>query len=115
MMNPILLITLSFLTGLFATKYWERWVVPVAMQKKKLVIVKDFHIHHSIIGLLMFVAATYSQKIDHTLTALALLGLGLGIIVQHTLSEKRFTFIDKVHDGYDPYACTAYNFGSRKK
>jgi hypothetical protein len=50
--------------------------------------IKGFRIHHSLFGLIIILVSLVISKYF-------LLALGLGIIVQHILVEKRFTIIDR--------------------
>lgn len=49
---------------------------------------RGYHIHHSMYGVLSFLLAPF------TVHSLFLIGFGLGIIIEHTLTE-RFVFIEK--------------------
>lgn len=83
-------IIFGFIVGFILTKFYE-WVYLILNKKlKKQIIVKlkGFHIHHSIYGLFFIGLSTGLKN-------LFLLGIGLGIIVQHTIFDKKFTFIDK--------------------
>jgi len=50
--------------------------------------VKGFHIHHSIFGVALIGVYLF-------VWVPILLGLGFGIIIQHTRHDKKFTIIDK--------------------
>ncbi len=49
-----------------------------------------YHFHHSLIGLLLLVIGFF--------TSILLLGVGLGIIVSHTISDRRLIFIEKINE-----------------
>ncbi|PIT97749.1 MAG: hypothetical protein COT71_04440 [Candidatus Andersenbacteria bacterium CG10_big_fil_rev_8_21_14_0_10_54_11] len=59
---------------------------------------RSIHVHHSIIGI-FFIAAGTVRIILHSPGNLFLIGLGLGVIVVHTLNDG-FVFIEKLeHQG----------------
>lgn len=55
---------------------------------------KGYHFHHSMYGLTSFLAAPIMISNHHALTTLILIGLGLGIIIEHTI-HCGFIFITK--------------------
>ncbi|MBU0666538.1 MAG: hypothetical protein ABIC91_01275 [Nanoarchaeota archaeon] len=57
-------------------------------KKHPVIVLKGYHIHHSIYGAIMLPLALI-------LSAPILLGAGAGIITRHTQAEKKFKFIEK--------------------
>ncbi len=53
-----------------------------------------YHVHHSTVGLLMVVLGLLLFT-SHAVAAFNSIGLGVGIIIMHTISSKRFVFIEK--------------------
>lgn len=47
-----------------------------------------YHVHHSTIGLLFILIGIFYYSAE-------LWGIGIGIIIMHTISSKRFVFIEK--------------------
>lgn len=64
--------------------------------KKSILVFKGYHLHHSLYGFISFFFALilYMLKISKVLQFF-FIGLGIGIILQHILTEK-FCFIEKV-------------------
>ena len=54
-----------------------------------------YHFHHSTYGLALFVSSGIMLLIGYDTAPLVLLGMGIGIIVMHTISDGRFVFIEK--------------------
>ena len=54
------------------TDRWKRWVI-----------IKNYHLHHSLIAIPLFIIALFTEKIITDV----LLGLSAGIIIQHTYKE----------------------------
>ena len=61
---------------------------------EKITTKKGYHFHHSIYGLTSFFAAPIMINRHHVLTTLMLIGLGLGIIIEHTI-QCGFVFLTK--------------------
>lgn len=97
-MNIILIILIGLISGWIATILFEL----VLKANKKLKhryyqhheILFGYHVHHSTYGLL-FIAAGLALYAKSALDALFCISLGIGIIVQHTLSDGRFIFLEK--------------------
>jgi len=53
------------------------------------------HIHHSTYGILFIVISIILFLINQKTSALFWLALGIGIIIIHTISDRRFIFIEK--------------------
>lgn len=98
-MEVVTLFLLSVVTGVFATFIFEL----VLQTNKKLrdryyrrhEVLFGFHVHHSTIGLLLVIASIPLLISDRQSTALTVIGVGLGIIIMHTISSKRFVFIER--------------------
>ncbi len=58
--------------------------------KELLLTIKGYHIHHSSLGLIPII-------LDIFFKTYYLIGFGVGIIIWHTISEKKFVFIDKIN------------------
>jgi len=86
-------IILGLIAGIIFTILYEL-IYKIIKKRRKgkelLLIVKGYHVHHSNIGLIPIV-------IDIFLRTYYLLGFGIGIIIWHTISEKRFVFVDKIN------------------
>ncbi len=54
-----------------------------------------YHVHHSTIGLLLIILGVLLFLLNQTAVALNSTGIGLGIIIMHTISSNRFVFIEK--------------------
>ncbi len=57
-------------------------------------LVFGYHIHHSVLGILSIVWGIYSL-FSKSGNPYFLIGLGLGIIVIHTIADKRLVFIER--------------------
>ena len=81
---------LGLLLGLIGTIIFEKGLKLVHRHIKEnpTVIIKGYHIHHSIIGLLLYAIYIFDQ-------IPILLGIGTGIIVQHTIHDGKFVIVDK--------------------
>ncbi len=84
------LLLLGIVLGYLVTVVYELAHVMLGkiLKEKPIVKIKDYHLHHSLYGLGMFVLFFF-------FTYAIILGSGIGIILRHTHSEKKFTFIDK--------------------
>lgn len=58
---------------------------------------KGYHVHHSMFGLTSFLVTPIMIDNHHVLTTVVLIGLGLGIILEHTI-QCGFIFITKAED-----------------
>jgi len=54
-----------------------------------------YHVHHSTVGLLVMGASVVLFLLDKEMSSLVSLGIGAGIIIMHTISSRRFVFIEK--------------------
>lgn len=92
--------TSAFSTGAFLSWFID-WAVNDKKKKNKWLVIKNWHIHHSVFGLL--IAATsglvpfiLGEKVKQHRKSIQelLLSLGLGVVAEHTASEG-FKFIEK--------------------
>jgi len=89
-MSIFLQILLGLLAGIAAASVYELGYRIIArLRKRKPVLrVSGFRIHHSVYGIIIAAVSLWLR--DYFL-----LSLGIGIIIQHILVEKRFTIIDR--------------------
>lgn len=81
---------LGIIVGCIFTVFYEFCFKQVHKKVKKEPIVrfKGLHLHHSLYGLIFLALFVIFYNFF-------LLGMGFGIIIRHTQTEKKFTFIDK--------------------
>ena len=58
-------------------------------------IIFGYHVHHSTYGLLTLALSIILLLQNQKLSALFAAGFSVGIIIMHTISDRRFVFIDK--------------------
>lgn len=58
-------------------------------------IVFGLHFHHSIYGIFFVIISILLLLINKIDLSLASVGFGIGIIIIHTISERRFVFIER--------------------
>lgn len=76
-----------FLAGVLVTRLYER------LTRGMMVVIRGYHLHHSLYGVvLVLLAVLLREWVNPAIPA----GLAAGVIVQHTFSERRFVFIDRV-------------------
>ena len=92
-MNVYVLIFMSFISGLALTIFGER--VFVRKFNWKLVL-RNRHIHHSTYGAIVTMVGTYLAFTDYVTASIFLIFGGLGMVAEHTRSEKRLVFIEKI-------------------
>ncbi len=90
----------SFSTGAVLSWFVD-WLINDKKKQHKWLVVKGWHVHHSVYGLLVAAAAGLvplvpSKKIQKHRKALQelLVALGLGVVAEHTASEG-FKFVEK--------------------
>jgi len=83
-------IILGLLAGIAAGYVYEMGyrIVARKLKRKPVFRIKGFRIHHSIYGIII---AAVGLWLKHYF----LISLGIGIVIQHILIEKRFTVIDR--------------------
>ena len=95
-MDSVVLFLVTVLFGILLTMFYENRIV-YGRFKGKLLYIKGHHVHHSNVGLVLLFAALLLVINDHYATSRVISGLGVGLIIQHTLSEKKFVFVSKKH------------------
>jgi hypothetical protein len=93
----------TFLIGLFCGMA-ATWLFEFVLEMNKKLrdmyhsfqykISKDYHVHHSAYGLLFIVLGVVLLLISKS-SALFCMGLGVGIIAIHAISEGRIIFVEK--------------------
>ena len=61
-------------------------------------VIFGYHIHHSTYGLLCFIISGVYLLYGQSAHSTNMLALGIGIIITHTISEKKFVFIERQID-----------------
>lgn len=98
-MGFMLLFTLNVIIGILAT-----WVFELILKTNRKLrdkyyrrheILFGYHVHHSTIGLAIIAFGGVSFLSGRPSLALALAGLGIGIIIMHTISSRRFVFMER--------------------
>lgn len=81
----------SFIIGFLLSFVLKKGYDTILSKRGKPPMVKfmDYHIHHSLIGLILLLLWPI---LGHTF----LVGAGFGIIAHHTYSEQTFAFIEKI-------------------
>ena len=96
MINTLLI---SILTGIVITWIFEFTLRTNKNFHKKYYeqnnIIFGYHVHHSNYGIALFVSSLITFFLNYKSASLFLFGIGMGIIIMHTISEKKFVFIDK--------------------
>ncbi len=98
-MDIVSLFFLAFLSGIAITFIFEL----ILKTNKKLrdryyrrhEILFGYHVHHSTVGLLLVALGMVALVAHHATVAVDAAGIGVGIIAMHTISSKRFVFIEK--------------------
>lgn len=90
---------LSILAGIAIT-----WIFEYILKTNKFLsdkyyqhknVVFGYHVHHSNYGIALFISSIITLRLNYPSASLILFGMGIGIILMHTISEKKFVFIDK--------------------
>ena len=89
-MSIFLQIFLGLLAGIAAGYVYEMGyrIVARRLKRKPVFRIRGFRIHHSIYGIIIAAVSLWMREYF-------LLTLGIGIIIQHILVEKRLTIIDR--------------------
>ena len=89
----------NILMGILAT-----WIFEFILQNNKKLrdryyrrheVLFGYHVHHSTIGLLVMAAGGIFFLSGNFLTGIGMIGFGIGIIMMHTISSRRFVFIER--------------------
>lgn len=96
-MQYLFTIFLGILYGISATLIFE-WILKTNKKLrnkyyKKHNIFFGYHAHHSCYGIVSIIFGVLLRQ--NTEVCLFLISFGIGIIIQHTLSARRFVFIEK--------------------
>lgn len=95
---------------LFATFFGYLFSDYVIMKKAKrwhhIGIKKGYHIHHSMWGVAAL--ALTPMTLSNIFETVALVGFGIGIIIEHTISDS-FVFINKINKGLEDNGLTFMN------
>ena len=98
-MGLITLFLLTTVIGILAT-----WVFELILQTNKKLqeryyrrheILFGYHVHHSTIGLVVIALGGITFLPYGADVALSMAGFGIGIITMHTISSKRFVFVER--------------------
>lgn len=89
---------LAFLIALVGTSIFEYMIQHNGYLRDRLwenhLVIMGYHFHHSMYGLLSLMVATYRWFLDKPHAAF-FLGVGIGIILMHTITEKAFVFMER--------------------
>ncbi|MGA2417760.1 MAG: hypothetical protein ABSF55_00755 [Candidatus Staskawiczbacteria bacterium] len=98
-MNIILIILAGLLTGWVATILFEFILKTNKELRAKYYrhheILFGYHVHHSAYGLIFIIIGIIFYLKNNFPDSLFYIALGIGIILQHTISDRRFVFIEK--------------------
>jgi len=98
-MGLTVLFILTTIIGVLAT-----WVFELILKTNKKLrdryyrrheVLFGYHVHHSTIGLVATALGAMSFFKYGSDIALSMVGFGMGIIIMHTISSKRFIFIER--------------------
>ena len=95
-MEQFFVLILSSLSSFWGHHFGERFF---DKKRDKCLVIKNYHIHHSVFGILAITAAITMAS---SFTTLALFGFGIGNIWQHKrthnkVNERGLVFISKVN------------------
>lgn len=98
-MGVVSIFTINLFIGIFITFLFELTLKTNRKLReryyKRHEILFGYHVHHSTVGLLVIGASIVLFLLDKEILFLVTLGIGMGIIVMHTISSRRFVFIEK--------------------
>ena len=97
MLNIVIFLVALFL-GFLLSRIWYKFAYeshPAIKKLDRLGRYKGYHFHHSIYGATSLFVVPFT--LSHFTITLALIGFGLGVIIDHTL-EEGFIFITKEQD-----------------
>lgn len=87
----ILLILASLFSGILVTKIYEflfNYVWPTTR-----VHIFGLHFHHSNYSIILFILAFFIQS---NIYKLIIISFSIGILIQHTFSEKKLIFVERI-------------------
>lgn len=95
----ILLFCVSLIFGLLITRLFEKVLKNNKNFRQKYYknhnIVFGFHFHHSTYGIFFIIISVLMLLIDKVNLSIISVGFGIGIIIIHTISERRFIFVER--------------------
>ena len=94
-MFKIVIFLLALFLGFVLSRLWYKLSYtshPTTKKIDKIGRHKGYHLHHSIYGLTSFMIVPFT--LTHFAVSMALVGFGLGIIIDHTI-EEGFIFITR--------------------
>jgi len=98
-MEIYIILLQDFLLGVVATWLFEQ----ILKRNKKLKnryyrhheVLFGYHVHHSVYGLACFIASIVLFLSHRYSSAIFWLAFGVGIIFEHTISDRKFVFMEK--------------------
>jgi len=93
-MQEVAIFLVAVFLGFFLSKFISFVYDSYPEKFEKITTKKGYHFHHSMYGLTSFFAVPIMIDNNHVLTTFVLLGLGFGIIIEHTI-QCGFIFITK--------------------
>lgn len=93
-MQEIAIFLVAVFLGFFLSKFVSFVYDSSPERIEKITTKKGYHFHHSMYGLTSFLPVPIMIDNHHVLTTFVLIGLGLGIIIEHTI-HCGFIFITK--------------------
>lgn len=96
-MQEVAIFLVAVFFGFFISKFVSFVYDSNPEKIEKITTKKGYHFHHSMYGVTSFLAVPIMIDHHHVLTTLVLLGLGLGIIIEHTI-KCGFVFLTKEED-----------------
>lgn len=97
-MQEVAIFLIAVFFGFFVSKFVSFIYDSNPEKIERITTKKGYHFHHSMYGLTSFFAAPIMINNNHVLTTLVLIGLGLGIIIEHTI-QCGFVFLTKQDEG----------------
>lgn len=98
-MGVVFIVITNVFIGIIAT-----WAFELILQKNRRLreryyrrheVLFGYHVHHSTVGLLLVAAGIVLWLLNKEFPSLVALGLGVGVIIMHTISSGRFVFVEK--------------------
>ena len=98
-MAPLFIFLLMILVGIAIT-----WVFELVLKNNKKLrtryyrhheILFGYHVHHSMYGVFLIILSIVFLLQHNISAAIISIGLALGIIIMHTISDGKFVFIEK--------------------
>ncbi len=96
-MQEVVIFLVAVFLGFFLSRFVSFIYDSNPEKIEKITTKKGYHFHHSMYGLTSFLPVPIMIDNHHVLTTFMLIGLGLGIIIEHTI-KCGFIFITKEED-----------------